>query len=184
MPPAAFGAAASRSGSRDFAGHEVLEVEQVGACALGDAHQRRHLRDLFDLFLEEPLHELLAEVVAFVAGGAGQPADLLGDRALQVECEADGLTRRLEGVAYGIDGRDLGGHAAVDEVLHEHHRVIALLDRLAVEEFGQLRQVGAVEVHRDRKVLLRRAEFAADLVVKQAVKLGIECVNRSHDGRI
>ncbi len=72
--------------------------------------------------------------------------------------------------------RNLDGDAAVDEVLHEHHRVIAFLDRLTIEELGQLGQIGAVEIHRDREVLLRGGEFAANLVVEKAVKFGIECV--------
>ena len=68
-----------------FACDEVLQVEQVGAGAVGDPHQRGHPGDLLDLLGEEPLHELLAEVVALVAGDAGQPGDLLGHRALLVE---------------------------------------------------------------------------------------------------
>ncbi len=137
--------------------------------------------DLFDLFFEEPLHELLAEVIALVAGDGGQSADLLGHGALQVECQHQRVAGRLECVAHGVDTGHLDRDVAVEQVLHQHHGVIAFLDRLAVKVLGQLRQVGAVEIHGDREVLLRRAEFAANLVVEQSVKFRGECVNRSHD---
>src|SRR4051812_28575254 len=38
----------------------VLDVHHVVARALGDAQEVAHRRDLLDLLLDEPLHELLA----------------------------------------------------------------------------------------------------------------------------
>src|SRR6185436_13578199 len=54
----------------------------------------------------------------------------------------------------------------IEEVLHHDHRVVPLLDRLAVEVGGELRQVLGGVVHRDRDVLLRRSEFVPDLTVQ------------------
>ena len=103
--------------------------------------RRRHPRDLFDLFGEEPLHELLAEVVTLVAGDACQPADLLGHRALLLECHRQCVARCGERVAHCVHAGNLDVHVAVEQILHEHHRVIAFLDRLGVEVLGQLRQI-------------------------------------------
>jgi hypothetical protein len=64
-------------------------------------------------------------------------------------------------------GRDPRPLARVEQVLHEHHRVIALLDRLAVEEVAQPREGLGVVVGRDRDVLLRRGELVPDLLVEQ-----------------
>ena len=54
----------------------------------------------------------------------------------------------------------------VEEVLHHHHRVVPLLDRLAVEVGCELRQRLGVVVDGDRDVLLRRAELVGDLLVE------------------
>ena len=54
----------------------------------------------------------------------------------------------------------------VQQVLDHHHRVVALLERLAVEERRQLGQRQVVVVDGHRGVLLRGAELAADLVVQ------------------
>src|SRR6516164_11582185 len=52
-----------RLGGR-FAGQVLLGKQRVVAGALDDRQQARHARDLLDLLLDEPLHELLAGVVA------------------------------------------------------------------------------------------------------------------------
>jgi hypothetical protein len=80
----------------------------------------------------------------------------------------------------GIGTGDLHLDAAIDQVLHQHHRVVALLHGLRVEVLGQLRQIGGVEVDGDRDVLLRCGELGADLVVEQVVKFGVECRRVSH----
>ncbi len=68
---------------------EVLQVEQVALAALGDGLQGRHDGDLLDLLLDEPLHELLAEVVPGVPCGLREVDDLLGDRLLLLEGQID-----------------------------------------------------------------------------------------------
>ena len=54
----------------------------------------------------------------------------------------------------------------VEQVLDHHHRVVALLHRLAVEEAGELRQRLVVVVDRARHVLLVGGELVADLLVE------------------
>ena len=54
----------------------------------------------------------------------------------------------------------------VEEELDDHHRVVPLLDRLAVEVRGELRERLGVVVDRDRHVLLRGGELVADLLVQ------------------
>ena len=138
----------------EFAGDEVLDVKQVGARAVGDTHQRCHRRDLFDLLLEEPLHELLAEVVTLLAGNTGEPADLFGDGALLAERKCERVPGGLEAVAHRINTGDLGVDIPVEQVLDQHHGVVALFDRLRVEVLGELRKVGTVEIDRNCDVLL------------------------------
>ncbi len=65
-----------------------------------------------------------------------------------------------------LHGRDPDLLVGVEEVLHHHHRVVALLDRLAVEVRGELRQRLRVVVDGDRDVLLRGAELVGDLLVE------------------
>ncbi len=182
MPPAALGADGIPCHRGHFACDEVLQVEQVVACALGDPHQRRHPRDLFDLFSEEPLHELLAEVVALVSRDAGQPGDLLGHRALLLERHRESVARRVERVAHRVHAGNLDVHATVEQILHEHHRVIALFDRLGVEVLSQLRQIVGVEINGDRDVLLRGTEFTANLLLQEGVEFGVVCVGSRHGG--
>ena len=74
-------------------------------------------------------------------------------------------------------------NVAVEQILHEHHRVIALLDRLGVEVLGQLRQISAVEIDGDRDVLLRGTEFAADLLLEKTVEFRVVCIRGRHDGK-
>ena len=60
----------------------------------------------------------------------------------------------------------------VEEVLHHHHRVVPLLERLAVEVGGELRQRLRVVVHGDRDVLLRGGELVRDLLVEGVGEAG------------
>jgi hypothetical protein len=66
------------------------------------------------------------------------------------------------------DARDHHVGVGVDQVLHHHHRVVALLERLAVEEACELRQRLGVVVHGDRHVLLVGGELVPDLLVELA----------------
>ena len=145
-------------------------MEQVVARPAHDAQQRRHRGDLLDLLLEVPLHELLAEVVALVAGGAGEQGDLVGDAPLLVEHQLDDVLDRLEVVADLVDAGDADLHVVVEQVLDHAHRVVALLEGLPVEVGGQLGQVLVVAVHGDRGVLLRRRELVPDLVAEELVE--------------
>jgi hypothetical protein len=54
----------------------------------------------------------------------------------------------------------------VEQVLDDHHRVIALLERLPVEVRGELRERLGVVVDRDCDVLLRGRELVRDLLVQ------------------
>ena len=71
-----------------------------------------------------------------------------------------------EGGLGRLDGRDDHVVAGVEEVLHHHHRVVPLLERLLVEVRRELRERLAVVVNRDRDVLLRRRELVRDLLVE------------------
>ena len=62
--------------------------------------------------------------------------------------------------------------AGVEQVLDDHHRVVPLLHRLAVEVLRELRERLAVVVDRDRDVLLRGGHLAADLVVERVREVG------------
>ena len=59
---------------------------------------------------------------------------------------------------------------AVEQVLDHHQRVVALLERLRVEEGGQAGQGLVVVVHGDREVLRRSGELVADLLVEPVDK--------------
>jgi hypothetical protein len=84
----------------------------VGSSAIGQPHQRPHQRDLFDLLLQEPLHELLAEEVTFVAGHRRQLADLFTDRTLLIERQR--VARFVELITHRAHSRDLDIHVAVE----------------------------------------------------------------------
>src|SRR4051812_10188103 len=121
-------------------GEVVLGEHRVLARALHHAQEIGHRRDLLDLLLEEPQHELLGQEVALLARDAGQLADLVGDAALLLERQRDGLDDVAERRARRGDAGDRGLDARVEEVADHHHRVVALLERLGVEEGRQARQ--------------------------------------------
>jgi hypothetical protein len=75
---------------------------------------------------------------------------------------------------YRVGAGDLHLDVAVDQILHEHHRVVALVESLRIEVLGQLRQIGGIEVDGDRSVLLRCRELVADLLLQEVVELGVE----------
>jgi hypothetical protein len=55
----------------------------------------------------------------------------------------------------------------IEQVLDDHHRVVALLDRLAVVERREPRKRLSVVVDGDRHVLLVGSELVSDLLVEQ-----------------
>jgi hypothetical protein len=58
-------------------------------------------------------------------------------------------------------------HVLVQQVLHHHHRVVALFEGLLVEVRRQLRQVLVVEPDSHCHVLLCRREFVTDLFLQK-----------------
>ena len=74
--------------------------------------------------------------------------------------------RGVEAIAHRVDARDLDSHVAVEQILHQHHRVITFFDGLGVEVLRKLTQVGAVEVNGHRNVLLGIGEFVTDLLLQ------------------
>jgi hypothetical protein len=68
-------------------------------------------------------------------------------------------------IAHRTHTRDLDVHIAIEQMLHQHHRVVSFLDRLAVKVLRQLRQFGAGEIDADSHVLLRGREFVEDLLL-------------------
>ena len=105
------------------------------------------------------MQELLADEVALVACGQRELLDLLRDALLLLERELDRSDDVGERRLRRLHGRDHDVLVCVEQVLHHHHRVVPLLDRLAVEVRGELRQRLRVVVDGDRDVLLRRAEL-------------------------
>ena len=97
------------------------------AVALDDRQQARHARDLLDLLLDEPLHELLAGVVAELTRKGCKRADLLGHPPFLGERERD----RRDDIGEARLGRanpwDGDVEPGVEQVLHHHHRVVSLL---------------------------------------------------------
>jgi hypothetical protein len=82
-------------------------------------------------------------------------------------CSSESRTRprHRELGARGFDRGDLHARARVGHELHETHRVVFFLIRLAKEMGGKLRERLAVEMRGDGDVLQHRAELAADLLV-------------------
>ena len=118
------------------------------------------------------MQELLADEVAFLAGELDELGDLLRDPLLLVERERD---RRDEVGKLGLrrgDARDRHRLVGIEQVLHHDHRVVPLLDRLAVEVGGELGQRLRVVVDGDRHVLLRRGELVGDLLVQRGREPG------------
>ena len=58
---------------------------------------------------------------------------LIGDRAFLIERQRQRVARFVELIPHRVDTRDLDVHVAVEQMLHQHHRVVSFLDRLAVK---------------------------------------------------
>ena len=124
------------------------------------------LGHLLALLVEEPAEEVLADVLAVLACDLDEPGDLRGDRLLLFERDRDGFPVVGERGLRRRHGRRDDRLVGVEEVLDDHHRVVSLLDRLAVEVGGKLSERCRVVMHGDRDVLLRGGEFARDLRVQ------------------
>ena len=70
--PATRGAVGSASLAAGLAGDVLLDVLEVVLVAGHDREQVGHRRDLLDLLLDEPLHELLGGEVGLLAGDPEQ----------------------------------------------------------------------------------------------------------------
>ena len=153
----------------DAAAGEVLlhEKHVVRAGAVDHRQQRAHARDLLALLVEEPAEEALAHRVVVLARDLDEARDLLRHRLLLRERQRDRLAVVVERDLRRRHGRRHDGLAGVEEVLHDHHRVVPLLHRLPVEVRGQRRQRLRVVVHGDRHVLLRRGELVRNLRVQR-----------------
>ena len=95
---------------------------------LGSPHhgdKGAHRGNFLDLFLDEPLHELVRGEVALLAGDPGQLIDLSRDPALLLKGEFDGGDDIGKSTC-GALLRERGLRILVDEVLDHHHRVVAL----------------------------------------------------------
>lgn len=103
------------------------------------------------------------EEIALVAGHRCQPTDLVGDCAFLIERQRQCLAGSVELVSHRVYAGNFDTKVAVEQVLHEHHCMVSFLDRLAVKMLRQLRQVFAVEINRDRDILLCRCEFVMNL---------------------
>src|SRR5882757_2559679 len=149
-----------------LAGDEVLGEQQVVAGALDHVQEVAHQRDLLDLLLDEPLQELLGAVVLQFAGELEEGEDLVADPFLLGE----GHFHRLGAVGVGgrvrLDVGDLDLLADIEQVADHHHRVLALLERLPVEEGGEAGQRFRVVVDGRRDVLLGGGELVRDLLVE------------------
>ena len=80
---------------------------------------------------------------------------------------ATGATASVNDVCGSETPGIVDGRVGIEEVLHHHHRVVPLLDRLAVEVSRELAQTSVVVVDGDRDVLLRSRELVPDLLVER-----------------
>ena len=132
----------------------VLDQHHVLLRPLDDGEKRRHRRHLLALLLQEPVQELLADEVPLRPRQLRELLDLLGHPLLLLERQADGLDDVGELRLRRLDAGDRDRLVRIEQVLDDHHRVIALLDRLPVEVRGETRKGLSVVVHGDRDVLL------------------------------
>ena len=127
------------------------------------------------------MEELLADEFPFLPCQLDERDDLVGDALLLLQREGDRLPRVAEVRLRCLDSPDVDGLVGVEQELHHHHRVVPLLDRLAVEMGGELRQRLGVVVHRDRHVLLRRGVLVRDLLVERLGEAGHRRDSRGSD---
>lgn len=86
------------------------------------------------------------------------------------------LAGALEKRLHSVDAGEVDGDVAIQEVLDDHHGVIALFDRLRVEVLCELREIGVVVENCGGNVLVRRIEFVANLIVQQRMEFGFASV--------
>jgi hypothetical protein len=120
----------------------------VEARAIDDREQVAHARDLLRCSSRNQPRKC-SDVLAVLARELHERRDLLGHRPLLLERERHRGAIVAEGDLRAGDGRDDDLAVGVDQVLDERHRVVSLLDRLAVEVRREARKRLGVVVHRD-----------------------------------
>jgi hypothetical protein len=73
--------------------------------------------------------KLLTEEVTLVAGHRRELADLLGNRAFLIQRQRERIVWLAELIAHRTHTRDLDVDIAIEQMLHQHHRVVSFLDR-------------------------------------------------------
>ena len=116
------------------------------------------------------MHELLCHEIAVLARNHRELGDLRRNALLLIECKRHRLDIVREGDLRSCNRRRYHVVPRVEQVLHHHHRVVPLFDRLAIEVGRELRQRLRVVVNRDRDVLLRGTELVRDLLVEFLLK--------------
>ena len=154
------------------AGEVLLDVEEVVLPAFDDREQLRHRGDLFPLFLQEPVEELLTDELSFLARELYELDDLVGHAFLLLQRERDRRDDVCEPRLRCLDSGDDDRLVGIEQVLDDHHRVVPLLDRLAVEVRCELRERLGVVVRGDRDVLLRRRELVRHLTIQRVGEVG------------
>jgi hypothetical protein len=94
-----------------------------------------------------------------------EPLDLVANPLLLFQRHRNRLDHIPELRAWRLHTGDGHLRITVEQVLDEHHRVVALLERLFVEQRREAWQRQAVVVDCDRDVLLLRGELVGDLLV-------------------
>src|SRR5688572_28049323 len=115
------------------AGEVLLDVQQVVPPALDDREELGHRGDLLALLLEEPVQELLADQLALFARELHERDDLIRHPLLLRERERDRRDRVGKARLRRLDTGDDDLRVRIEQVLHDHHRVVSLLERLPVE---------------------------------------------------
>src|SRR5436305_881245 len=111
--------------------------------------------------------------------------DLLADPLLLLQRHpyrraAVGIGRLLR-----LDVRDVDALTDVEQVLHHHHRVLTLLQGLAVEEGGEPRQGFRVVIDGCAHVLLRGCELIRDLLIQRVSKSFLDhCLLLARRGQV
>jgi len=101
-----------------------------------------------------------------MTGCPGQREDLLGHAPFLLDRESHRRHDVGEIRAGCRDTGDLHRRVDVEQVLHHHHRVVALLERLAIEEGCRSWHRQRVVEHRTGDVLMVCGELVPDLLVE------------------
>src|SRR5208283_2437594 len=144
---------------------------QVGGASgarggLNALHHFRGPRLLFDLFVDEPVHEDLGGGVLCRKRRLVDGVDVLRVGVLLgLRLQGD-IEQRLELLLRGGQRSHLRRHAAVGQVLEDSLRVRALLGRLLDEVLAEALEVPDIAPDRQREIRVRGREFLVELAVQ------------------